>query len=92
MAAIPTRIWIDKAVKEQADTLLAVLGMEMSSTVNIFLHQCVLRGDSLSHQNFKNTIRKCQMLQLKQRRISRDPDVLGYSSMEDHKAAIESED
>ena len=44
MAAIPTRIWIDKAVKEQADTLLAVLGMEMSSTVNIFLRQCILCG------------------------------------------------
>lgn len=44
MATIPTRIWIEKTVNEQADTLLAVLGMEMSSTVNIFLHQCVLRG------------------------------------------------
>ncbi len=49
MATIPTRIWIEKTVNEQADTLLAVLGMEMSSTVNIFLHQCVLRGGSLSH-------------------------------------------
>lgn len=44
MATIPTQIRIDSTIKQQATELFASLGMDMSSAVNIFLHQCVLRG------------------------------------------------
>ena len=44
MATIPTQIRIDPTIKQQATELFASLGMDMSSAVNIFLHQCVLRG------------------------------------------------
>ena len=40
----PTQIRIDKNVKEQANALFANLGLDMSSAVNMFLRQCILRG------------------------------------------------
>ena len=43
MATIPTQIRIDKNIKEQATALFANLGLDMSSAVNIFLRQCILR-------------------------------------------------
>ena len=44
MATTPTQIRIDSDVKKKAIDLFDHLGLDMSSAVNIFLHQCVLRG------------------------------------------------
>ena len=44
MATAPTQIRIDSDVKKQANDLFSHLGLDMSSAVNIFLHQCILRG------------------------------------------------
>ena len=43
-ATTPTQIRIDKNIKEQANALFSNLGLDMSSAVNIFLRQCILRG------------------------------------------------
>ena len=44
MATIPTQVRIDEELKRQAADLFAKLGLDMSSAMNIFLKQCVLRG------------------------------------------------
>ncbi len=44
MAKTPTQIRIDADIKQQATDLFNNLGLDMSSAVNLFLHQCVLRG------------------------------------------------
>ena len=44
MATSPTQIRIDTTVKEEANVLFSRLGLDMSSAVNIFLRQCLLRG------------------------------------------------
>ncbi len=44
MAKIPTQIRIDEVVKRDATKLFKTLGLDMSSAVNIFLHQCILQG------------------------------------------------
>lgn len=44
MATSPTQIRIDSAVKTDANELFSKLGIDMSSAVNIFLRQCILRG------------------------------------------------
>ena len=44
MATVPTQIRIDENLKKQANELFSQLGMDMSSAMNIFLRQCVLRG------------------------------------------------
>ena len=40
----PTQIRIDSDIKTQANKIFALLGLDMSSAVNLFLHQCVIRG------------------------------------------------
>ena len=44
MPTTPTKVRIDSDVKKQATALFAKLGLDMSSAVNLFLHQCILRG------------------------------------------------
>lgn len=44
MATAPTQIRIDADIKQDAAALFARLGLDMSGAVNIFLHQCILRG------------------------------------------------
>jgi DNA-damage-inducible protein J len=44
MATTPTQVRIDANIKKEASELFSSLGLDMSSAVNIFLHQCVLRG------------------------------------------------
>ena len=44
MATVQTQIRIDEDLKRQAADLFSQLGMDMSSAVNIFLRQAVLRG------------------------------------------------
>ena len=40
----PTQIRVDSEVKQAATELFKSLGLDMSGAVNLFLHQCVLRG------------------------------------------------
>ena len=44
MATAPTQVRIDADVKKEAAALSKDLGLDMSTAVNLFLHQCVLRG------------------------------------------------
>lgn len=44
MATTPTQIRIDSDIKKEATALFSTLGLDMSGAVNLFLHQCVLRG------------------------------------------------
>ena len=44
MATAPTQIRIDADVKKEASVLFDKLGLDMSSAVNMFLHQCIIRG------------------------------------------------
>ena len=44
MATVPTQVRIDEKLKKQATELFSQLGMDMSSAMNIFLRQCIMRG------------------------------------------------
>jgi len=44
MVTKPTQIRVDSEIKQQAAELFQALGLDMSSAINLFLHQCVLRG------------------------------------------------
>ena len=61
----------------------------MSGAVNMFLHQCVLRGGipfSIEIPHYKQTT---LMAMEEARRISHDPNVPGYDNMDDLKKALE---
>ena len=89
MATVPTQIRIDRDIKEQASALFAGLGLDMSGAVNMFLHQCVLRGGipfSIEMPHYKQSTLAAME---DARRISRDPNVPSYDSMDDLKRALE---
>ena len=89
MATAPTQIRIDSDIKKQAIDLFSNLGLDMSSAVNLFLHQCVLRGGlpftvEMPHYN-QNAIDAMNEARL----ISRDTTIKGYSSMEELRKALD---
>jgi len=89
MATTPTQIRIDANIKQEATDIFGNLGLDMSSAVNIFLHQCVLRGGLPFTVEMPAYSQKTLDAMEEARRISSNPDVKGYTSMEELKAALE---
>lgn len=90
MATTPTQVRIDSDVKREASELFSRLGLDMSGAVNLFLHQCVLRGGLPFPVEMPKYSEETLSAMAEAKRISRDPDVKGYTSMEELKAALES--
>ena len=89
MSTVPTQIRIERNIKEQVGVLFSELGLDMPGAVNMFLHQCVLRGGipfSIEMPRYKQT---ALMAMEEARRISRDPNVPSYDNMDDLKMALE---
>ncbi len=86
---VPTQIRIDATVKEQANALFYNLGIDMSSAINIFLRQCILRGGLPFTVDIPNYNDETLAAMLEAKRISRDTDIKGYTRMEELKAALE---
>lgn len=92
MATTPTQIRIDSNIKKQANELFTSLGMDMSSAINIFLHQCVIRGGLPFSVELPSYNPETLDAMAEARKISRDPNIKGYTNMADLKAALEAED
>jgi DNA-damage-inducible protein J len=89
MATVPTQIRIDTITKAQAVELFKTLGMDMSEAVNIFLRQCILRGGLPFNVEVPKYNQETIDAIEEARRISKDPDVKGYTSMKELKKALE---
>ena len=89
MAKTPTQIRIDANIKQQATDLFNNLGLDMSSAVNLFLHQCVLRGGLPFTIETPSYNQRTLDAMEEAKRISRDPDVKGYTSMNELRKALE---
>ena len=89
MATAPTQIRLDADIKKQATDLFNDLGLDMSSAVNLFLHQCVLRGGLPFRVEMPRYTQRTLDAMDEARRISRDPDVRGYTNMDDLRKALE---
>lgn len=80
MATVPTQIRIDENLKKQATELFSQLGMDMSSAMNIFLRQCVMRGGL----PFEVTLPKYKQNVLdameEAKKLSKDPNTKRYAS------------
>lgn len=82
MATIPTQIRIDADVKQQANELFKNLGTDMSSAVNMFLKQCILRGGLPFKVEMPKYSQETLGAMEEAIRISRDPSVPAYSDMD----------
>ena len=89
MPTIPTQIRIDSAIKKPANELFKSLGLDMSSAVNIFLKQCVLRGGLPFPVEIPKYNQNTLDAMSEARRISRDTAVKGYTDMDELKKALE---
>ena len=83
MATVPTQVRIDENIKKQATELFSQLGMDMSSAINIFLRQCVMRG-GLSFEvvvpQYKSEVIEAME---EAKAISKDPNTKRYNSFSD---------
>ena len=84
----PTQVRIDSDIKKQASDLFATLGLDMSSAVNLFLHQCVLRGGIPFNVEVPKYNQETLLAMAEAEKISKDPNVKGYETMEDLKKAL----
>ncbi|MBE6094018.1 MAG: type II toxin-antitoxin system RelB/DinJ family antitoxin [Schwartzia succinivorans] len=86
---VPTQIRIDRDIKEKAAPLFANLGLDMSGAINMFLHQCVLRGGLPFAVEMPHYSKQTLEAMAEARRVSRDPKVPSYDNMDDLKRALE---
>lgn len=80
MATVPTQFRIDENLKKQSMDLFSQLGMDMSSAINIFLRQCILRGGlpfEIILPQYKPEIIEAMD---EAKKISRDPSIKSYDS------------
>ena len=84
----PTQIRIDSDIKKQASDLFATLGLDMSSAVNLFLHQCVLRGGIPFNVQVPKYNQETLLAMAEAEKISKDPNVKGYETMQELKKAL----
>lgn len=89
MTTTPTQIRIDADIKKQATALFNKLGLDMSTAVNLFLHQCVLRGGLPFNVEMPRYSQHTLDAMNEARRISRDPDVKGHTSMDELQKSLE---
>lgn len=92
MATTPTQIRIDSNIKEQANCLFSELGLDMSSAVNMFLRQCILRGGLPFSVEIPKYNQATLDAMYEARKISRDTETKGYNSIEELNAALEADD
>lgn len=80
MATVPTQVRIEENLKQQASELFSQLGLDMSSAINVFLKQSVLRGGlpfSVELPQYRPEVIEAME---EAKRISRDPNVKRYNS------------
>ena len=80
MATVPTQVRIDEELKKQAMELFAQLGIDMSSAMNMFLRQCVMRGGlpfAVEVPQYRTEVFEAMD---EAKKISRDPNAKRYSS------------
>lgn len=89
MATVATQVRIDRNVKEQAAALFSGLGLDMSGAINLFLHQCVLRGGLPFAVEMPQYSQRTLAAMEEARRISRDSGVPSYDSMDELKRTLD---
>lgn len=92
MPTAATQIRIDAQVKKDANAIFSKLGLDMSGAVNLFLHQCVLRGGLPFSVELPGYNAETLEAMAEAKRISRDTSIPGYTTMQDLKSALLEED
>ncbi len=89
MSTVQTQIRIDSDVKKQANELFSELGLDMSSAVNIFLRQCIMKHGLPFKVEVPQYSSELLDAANEAKRISHNPDIKGYTSMDELKKALD---
>ena len=79
-------IYIDKETKINSTKLFNELGLDLSTAINIFLKQCILRGELPFNIDYSNELLDAAKEAIE---ISKDPNIVGYKDMDELKKALE---
>ena len=86
---VPTQVRIDADIKRESKELFKLLGMDLSTAINIFLHQCVIKGglpfavdSSLYNEETQKAIKEAKT-------ISKNPKAKRYHSMKELKDSLD---
>ncbi len=91
MTTTNLNIRTDKDIKEAAEQIFNELGISMTTAVNIFLRQTI-RSNGIPFELKLNTPNDVTMAAIEEgRRIARDSEIRGYTSMKDLRSALEDE-
>ena len=89
MATTNLNIRTDKTIKEQADQIYSELGLSMTAAINIFL-RATIRTNGIPFSLTLNEPNQTTIEAIEEgRRIARDPNVKGYHSIDELKAALD---
>ena len=77
---------IDKETKINSTKLFNKLGLDLSTAINIFLKQCILRRELPFNIDYSNELLDAAKEAIE---ISKDPNVTGYKDMSELKKALE---
>lgn len=77
---------IDKETKINSTKLFNKLGLDLSTAINIFLKQCILRGEFPFDIDYSNELLDAAKESIE---ISKDPNIAGYKDMDELKKALE---
>lgn len=86
---VPTQVRIDADLKKQAAELFKELGIDMSTAINIFLRQCVLRGGLPFNVEIPQFNKETLEAIEEAKKISKDPNTKKYRSIEELKADLD---
>ncbi|MDY2686991.1 MAG: type II toxin-antitoxin system RelB/DinJ family antitoxin [Candidatus Enteromonas sp.] len=81
-------ILIDSDIKKEATFILRQYGLDISSAVNLFLRQCVLRGGLPFDVTLPSYKRKTLAAMEEAKKISKDPFAKRYISIEELNDAL----
>ena len=87
----PTQVRIDPTIKKNVSKLFNTLGVDMSTTINIFLRQCLLTGGFPFEVKVPNYKKEVIEAMEEAKKISRDPNAKSFNSLEELKKALDEE-
>ena len=89
MATTNLNVRTDKTIKEQADQIYSELGLSMTAAINMFL-RATIRTNGIPFSLTLNEPNQTTIEAIEEgRRIARDPNVKGYHSIDELKAALD---
>ena len=86
---VPTQVRINADIKRQAVKIFSTLGIDMSTAINVFLRQCVMKGGLPFNVEIPQFNSETLAAIGEAKAIAKNPKTKKYHSMKELKAALD---